>query len=316
MSLHIISCREAKQKDLVDYLASLGHRPQKISGYDHWYLSPFREEKTSSFKVNSKFNVWYDHGIGKGGNLVDFGILYHRCSVSEFLQKLSGLSSFQQPKILPLAGNQEKKLPGESPAPESENANEKTSRITILSTHEISSHPLVKYLGSRGINPELAGQYCREVRYQTGDKIYYALGFKNDTGGYELRSERFKGSSSPKDVRFIDNAKPLVAVFEGFFSFLSFLQINGEQNPPLTNFLVLNSLSFLDRARALMEKHDTIHLFLDRDLAGLKATGKALQWDKRYIDRSDFYSRHKDLNEWLQANSLSPRITPRQGRHL
>ena len=80
---------EAKQIDLVDYLAALGHRKQKIRNKDYWYLSPLREEKTPSFKVNRSLNAWYDHGIGKGGNLIDFGILYFNCTVSDLLKHLS-----------------------------------------------------------------------------------------------------------------------------------------------------------------------------------------------------------------------------------
>ena len=45
-------CADAKQLDLVDYLASLGHQPAKVRNQDYWYLSPLREEKTPSFKVN------------------------------------------------------------------------------------------------------------------------------------------------------------------------------------------------------------------------------------------------------------------------
>ena len=82
-------CADAKQFDLVDYLASLGHEPQKVRNQDYWYLSPFREEKTPSFKINRRFNVWYDHGTGKGGDLIDFGTQYHKCSVSELLARLS-----------------------------------------------------------------------------------------------------------------------------------------------------------------------------------------------------------------------------------
>lgn len=82
-------CAEAKQIDLVDYLASLGHLPQKVRNQDYWYLSPLRDEKTPSFKVNRPLNVWYDHGTGKGGNLVDFGTLYFNCSVADLLQRLS-----------------------------------------------------------------------------------------------------------------------------------------------------------------------------------------------------------------------------------
>src|ERR1041384_7545302 len=90
-----LSIAEAKEMDLVDYLSSLGYRPAKIRGVDHWYLSPLRDEKTPSFKVNQKLNRWYDHGLGQGGNLVDFGILYHQCTVSELLQKLDGSLSFK-----------------------------------------------------------------------------------------------------------------------------------------------------------------------------------------------------------------------------
>src|SRR5690606_20783300 len=88
-------CAEARQIDLVDYLASLGHEPKKTRNNDYWYLSPLREEKTPSFKVNRRLNVWYDHGTGKGGDLIDFGTLYFNCSTSDLLNRLS-----QQPPIL------------------------------------------------------------------------------------------------------------------------------------------------------------------------------------------------------------------------
>ncbi|WP_026260234.1 hypothetical protein [Segetibacter koreensis] len=51
-------------------------------------------KKRPSFKVNSKLNYWYDHGIGKGGNVIDFAILYHNCTVGEFLQELKTLFLF------------------------------------------------------------------------------------------------------------------------------------------------------------------------------------------------------------------------------
>jgi DNA primase len=83
-----LTCEDARQIDLVEYLAKLGHYPAKISMDDYWYLSPLRVEKTASFKVNRKMNLWFDHGTGIGGNLIDFGKLYHRCAVQELLNKL------------------------------------------------------------------------------------------------------------------------------------------------------------------------------------------------------------------------------------
>jgi DNA primase len=80
-----LTCIGAKQIDLVDYLASLGHQPQKVNNQDYWYLSPLRDEKTASFKVNRKLNVWYDHATGKGGNVIDLGTEYFKCSVADLL---------------------------------------------------------------------------------------------------------------------------------------------------------------------------------------------------------------------------------------
>jgi DNA primase len=91
------SVSDAKKIDLVNYLETLGFKPDKIRNNDYWYASPLRDEKTPSFKVNRKLNLWYDHGIGKGGTIIDFGIFYHRCSVAEFLQRLQSGFSFHQP---------------------------------------------------------------------------------------------------------------------------------------------------------------------------------------------------------------------------
>ncbi len=84
-----MNCEQANQINLIEYLYLLEYNPKNIRGQDHWYLSPLREEKEASFKVNKEKNVWYDHGIGKGGNLVDFVMEFYRCNICDALQKLS-----------------------------------------------------------------------------------------------------------------------------------------------------------------------------------------------------------------------------------
>jgi hypothetical protein len=63
------------------------------------------------------------------------------------------------------------------------------------------------------------------------------------------------------------------------------------------SYIILNSLAFLERNRELMEQHQSIHLYLDRDEAGLRVTRKALGWSEKYRDKSHLYHRYKDLNE-------------------
>jgi DNA primase len=48
----MVSASEATQIDIVNYLAKAGHHPLKIRNHDYWYLSPLRDEKNASFKVN------------------------------------------------------------------------------------------------------------------------------------------------------------------------------------------------------------------------------------------------------------------------
>jgi len=309
-----ISCEQAKQIDMVDYLVSLNHYPQKIHNEDYWYLSPLRQERTASFKVNRKLSVWFDFGLCKGGDLIDFGTSYHNCSVSDLLVKLAEYKkqslSFHPPTEFGRATVATPRLAGEN----KENSDPK---IVVLATRDLCANDLVAYLEKRQIPTEIASRYCREVDFSLHGKQYTVIGFSNNAGGYELRSEHFKGSSSPKDITFIDNKTEQIAVFEGFFSFLSFCAINKNQTAQLSNSLALNSLSFFDKSRDVMEKHLRVHLLLDRDKAGKNNKQKALNWNReKYIDRSEFYCGHKDLNDWLIHDRTGLQQYQRQRRKL
>nr|WP_277089770.1 toprim domain-containing protein [Alistipes sp.] len=72
--------------------------------------------------------------------------------------------------------------------------------LRILSDAPLRHPALVGYLASRGIAQRIAAGYCREVRYEVNGRAFFAVGFRNDAGGWELRSERFKGGSSPKYI--------------------------------------------------------------------------------------------------------------------
>lgn len=303
------------QLDLVDFLAGLGHSPQKVRNNDYWYLSPLRQEKTPSFKVDRRKNVWYDHGTGKGGNLVDFGTLYFNCNIADFLKRLAGYQPTTDFSFHPPIQTSNQQLAPASLA--GEKKEDSSGKIVVLDALSLRSPVLVQYLETRCIPVEIASRFCKEVDFLLYGKKHTAIGFQNNAGGYELRSGSFKGSSAPKDITFLDNGRDQVAVFEGFFSFLSFHTINQNQQAPLSNCLVLNSLAFLERSRPLMEQHKQVHLVLDRDTAGKKHTSQALEWDKeKYIDHSNFYHPHKDLNDWLTHHNHSRGQSQRPGKAL
>lgn len=288
-----LTCNQAKVLPMVDYLATIGIRPHLIRGNDHWYISPFRDERTPSFKIDRKLNLWYDHGEGKGGNLIDFGTRYFKCSVADLLNRLTTYKlnfSFQPPSHPGQLATAPPALAGEKKDPAA-------SKIVVLSDRQLSAPPLIDYLESRHIPLEIARKYCREVDFLLYGRQHTVIGFRNDAGGYELRSADFKGSSSPKGITFFDHGQKEVAVFEGFFNYLSFRAMDGKAT---TNILVLNSLSFFDRSRQIMDRHHQVKLYLDRDKSGIRCTRQAIKWDdKKYIDQSQLYHPYKDLNDWI-----------------
>lgn len=282
-----MTIKEAKAIDMVAYLSTMGYEPTRVYGANYWYLSPFRSEKAASFRINRKLNRWYDFGEGKGGNLLDFVLLLDGGTIPEALQKLAGnIPQASEPTA------------SEKPIPV----------IEILSTHLISSFALVRYLDNRRIPATIADTWLKEIRYRNGYKTYYALGFKNDAGGYELRSPNFKGSSSPKSPSLIRNNSNALAVFEGFFDFLSYCTMCQYQPAPKRDFLVLNSTSFFEKQLPNMQAYEYIHLYLDNDTTGNKYTKLSLDLNaQKFIDERPLYQPHNDLNEWLVEIGKAPK---------
>lgn len=290
-----LSISEAKEMDMVYYLSSLGYEPSKIRSNNFWYLSPLRNENTPSFKVNRKLNRWYDHGLGKGGNLIDFATLYHECTIGELLEKLAGNLSFQKPVVF-------------SP----KTAIEQENKIKVLADFPLTSLALLRYLNQRRIPIDIADRYCREVRYEISGKACYGIGFKNDLNGYEIRNPYFKASSTPKGITTFDNGADEAIVFEGFMDFLSFKSIHQNEPEDRFDFIVLNSLSFFEKARPFMEQHQSIRLYLDTDAAGQNYSRYALSLSNKYKDESHIYQSHKDFNDWVMNIGKSSKTTLRQ----
>lgn len=293
---------EAKKIDMVEYLASLGYQPASTKQRECWYHSPFHADKTPSFKINRSMNRWYDFGEGTGGNLIDFGVKHFNCSVKDFLQQLDRSPLHSVPTIRDTQHHQKAD----------------TAAIDIKRVLSIRSLPLLRYLRQRRIPQHLADQYLKEVHYSLNGKSYYALGFRNDAGGYELRNEYMKGSSSPKSPTTLsihgnqpydtmDIRQPSLAVFEGFMDFLSYLAL-AVLAGKITDFLILNSLSFFDKQLPRMQEFNKVHLFLDNDSAGNKMTATALQLDPhKFQDERKLYKNYADLNEWCQQQGKSNR---------
>jgi DNA primase (bacterial type) len=289
----MIDIQQIKQISIRDYLAQRGIEPKQQNPRYGLYLSPLRGEHTPSFKVDYTQNLWYDFGLGAGGSIIDLVMRLERCDFTQAVRSLG--SSERIPIIAPVPPSV---LP---PVPV----------LRILSDAPLRHAALLDYLLQRGIVTEIACTYCREVRYAIHGRKYFAIGFPNDAGGWELRSERFKGSASPKQITTIDNRSDAAIVFEGFMDFLSYLSMKRPDRLRI-DAVVLNSVVNLSKAIPFLERHSTIHAFFDNDEAGRRATAelKRLCPNSTVIDQSYFYPEHKDLNEYLLAKRHRPHIAP------
>ena len=282
-----------------DFLAWRGIQPKyERNGYG-MYLSPLREERTPSFKVDYVQNLWYDFGLGEGGTLLTLVMRLERCDSREAIRRLQNGEKRDAGSVSLSPGVGERPAVG-GPLPVLRPA--AVPALRILSDAPLRHPALVGYLSSRGIVPSVAAAFCREVRYEVNGRAFFAVGFRNDAGGWELRSERFKGGSSPKHITTLDNRSDTVIAFEGFMDFLAYLSLKHPEQLHI-DAAVLNSVVNLPKAVPFLSRHPVIHTFFDNDEAGRKATADLIRLCPRseVIDQSHFYRGHKDVNNYLIA---------------
>ncbi len=274
---------DIKDISIRDFLRSAGVKPAYEKTHYGMYLSPFRQESNASLRVDYQKNVWYDHGAGEGGSIIDLVMKMDGCDFKTAVNKLQkGGSSIAT--HIPTARN--------------------SNGIVITEVLPLKHPALLNYLESRNIDLSIARQYCCEVKYQMNGKPYFAIGFKNDAGGWELRDPLYKRSNTPKSITTFRNESRSCMVFEGFMDFLSYLTLKKNSNPTIDT-TVLNSVALLKKAIPFLQAHKTIHTFLDNDHAGRQATAEIMRScpDSEVVDQSYFYREKKDLNEYLQERS-------------
>ncbi|WP_439481614.1 toprim domain-containing protein [Cyclobacterium plantarum] len=284
-----MNAKEANKISIVTYLDQLGIKPSKVKAGYCFYLSPYREEKTPSFKVHPNKNLWVDFGDGNaGGTLIDLVLKMNpNFTISEAIQEIatiSGSSFFLHPPILSIAKPSEKEPPG----------------IAIIKTKPLGNNrAITDYLRSRGISLEAASDFCREVYYRIGDKRYFGLGNANENG-WSIRNKYWKGCTAQGVSHYRNNAADL-CLFEGIFDLMSYVEMRKAERYRM-DFMVLNSLANLKKAMPKILKYEQVDLFFDRDKAGKDATEELVQSIPQCSDRSKSFFPFKDFNEYWMSN--------------
>ena len=302
--------QEKKQLHAISIVEIMAHYGKRL---DHTrsglYFSPFRDERTPSFHIDEAKNTWYDYGTSEGGNLFDFVCKFVNITRGEVYD---WLASFRH--MVPESEYKTLIAPMLERKPHS-------SRIVIDSaSHHFTRRKLVEYAADRAVSKEVLEKYCEEIVYHVDsapDRKFYAIGFKNNSGGYVLRSSISKRCSS-SDITTLgsygemtqDATCDKVLVFEGFMDFLSWIT-DVKQQTPQYDCCILNSVSNIARALPWIMEHRNIAAFLDNDDAGRETLQKIMDsasegaHDVCVYDMSRLYEGYNDLNEKLSDELTS-----------
>ena len=283
-----------KRYPIVEYLERKGIKPVRSTPVYALYHSPLRAETHPSFKVDTEKNLWIDYAEGKGGSIIDLCMRLEGCTLLEAIRILGQ----NAPDITHVPRRES--VQGTSKQESIRQAVSTSGVRRLIEVSDTLPPHLLKYLEEdRCINLEKAMPFLRCISYEVRGLHYQAIGFANQSGGYELRDNGiFKGTIAPKDITpiFADRAEP-VCIFEGFMDFLSFLSMKEEV---IHHCLVMNSVSNVAKAiRYLNDRHLThIRAFLDNDDAGKRTTNDFIRAGFKVDDMSVHYRNFKDLNEY------------------
>jgi len=262
-----MTCDELKLIPLISILQYLQIPCSKLNNHEAWLKNPFNggNEKTPSTKIDIRRNIWYSHSEGYGGNNIDFLLKFLETDnlsiVLDWADERKNILSFHQQTVL-------------DKSPIIQDENDRT--YTILAIKPLKNKALTDYLTNvRKIDLEIATIYCQEIYYRTakGQTIFFAVCFKNDSGGFELRNSYDKRSLLTKDITTIDNGNKDVVLFEGFTDWLSYMTLKKNAGKPYldANYCILNTIAHLQKSFPFLQRGTIITSYIDADKSGVKA---------------------------------------------
>ena len=293
-----MNCKQFNSILLDEVLLILGHHPTKQNEKEAWFLNPFGTETQASFKLDKRLNLWFLHSEGIGGNNINFMTKYLNASVKEVLEwaEKQRFSSFQPQKDY----HKKEELP--------------SNNYTIIEVKDIQHPALLEYLKCRKVENKI--EFLKEIHYRVNDKNYFGIGFKNDSGGYEIRNKYSKICLGKKDISTITNGEESLRIFEGFFDFLSFKNLEDNLQKKPSDYIILNSVSMIPKIKNLIQNYQKVELYFDNDNAGNRAVEMIKNAGENIEDCRILYKNHKDLNEFLMSWEMRKRDTGREYEDL
>jgi len=237
---------------LANLLENLGYRPVDNKPDELLYLNVLGTQLRPSFSVNPTLDAWYDHEKKKGGTILDFYQVYWpELSIKEAIDKAMKLCSHVGKT---LGSNKRKRAAVKLPC-------YKIDRISPLGFND----QLRQFLEEKDIWHQVP-PIIQEVYYYFLDqkgmkKPFFASGWQNENGGWEVRCWKFYGCLGKKGMSFIEGQDQSLMIFPEINSYLLWFGRNtGLAQFP--NVLILNDKCFLGSALSRAKNFSDVQLYL------------------------------------------------------
>lgn len=280
-----MNAKQAKDILICDYLDSLGISPSRSRTNGIWYHSPISgNDKTPSLQVSRDGRAFHDWSTGAKGNIIDLVIaLGHAQSFDDALHVLALANVPQTHRSVAI----------------SLSSYQQQSPYEVIYFGQVKSRALLRWAHLRKISLPTIDQFLNEVRYIYRGREYYGFGWRNEMGGIEMRNSIFKCCLGRKGLTVVgDLVECKMLVFEGYFDFLSAVEL-GYFDVFHHTAIVLNSVSMVSHAVEILKLATCVECWLDNDSAGRNALTKLTGSGLSILDRSNVYSKSKDLNDYL-----------------
>lgn len=333
-----MNIKDAKSIPLDEFLQRQGYTG-KLKAGRLWYS--VRQESTPSFVLTKDRFAWFDHGTGRGGNIINWPIEYRGVrDVSAslgYIQQVMGPGYVSQPVRM-----EYKPMEPELPYYTLISFDE----FEPFSRHELTAH--AKQLASRGIDPVKVAPYLYQVKFHHQDDpkktVYHGFGMRNESDGFEVRANLFgtgykKTTVGAKDVTIVQarnsdhktedwHTRPWKA-FYSIMDFLTFITI--DRAPAGTyNFIVIHGDAMIGKAAEYLHDMPPGHMehYMHMDASGngqraaLDLMGELPSWGGG--DMAYQYEGFKDLNAWhmhqlgidYRPNAIRPKPATRYNPRL
>lgn len=280
-----MNSKQVKEISIREVMESFSLYPENdsITGY---YLAIDRNEKDPNLLVNFEQNSAIDLKSANSFNVVSIVQTIKKCSEAEAL----GYIKIQHNNFLK---NSPKML-----------KDQVSDTFKIIDKKDNVLPYSLQFIVN--LKVKIDSNLFSEIWFEDGPKKYYGIAFKNDSGGYEIRSKYMNICLLKKDITTIKNDGKELLVFQDYPDLLTYKFLFETNESENTDYLILNSNSMIHKIKNEVVHYNKITIYFDNTQSGNFATEQVKSFSKKVVDGRILYSHLKNINQLIPVKEFIP----------